>query len=97
MDSDLVTRQSVIELLECYSFSSGIIEVVKDLPTAAALDELKACPFCGGEARLFVDNGVCVICTKCKARTRTMADTTTDAHPSGSVREVISRWNRRTE
>lgn len=67
-------------------------ETVKGTPL-----ELKACPFCGGEARLFANDGVCVICTECKAQTRTLADTTTGAHPCNSVRAVISRWNRRTE
>ena len=35
--------------------------------------ELKSCPFCGGEARLFVNNGVRVLCNKCHASSEILA------------------------
>ena len=35
---------------------------------------LKPCPFCGGEAVLFVENGVQVICLSCGVRTSLIAD-----------------------
>lgn len=34
--------------------------------------KLKSCPFCGGDARLFVNNGVEVQCTKCGIHTETL-------------------------
>lgn len=36
--------------------------------------ELKSCPFCGGEARLFVNDGVRVLCNKCHASSEILAD-----------------------
>lgn len=36
--------------------------------------KLKSCPFCGGDARLFVNNGVEVQCTKCGIHTETLID-----------------------
>lgn len=35
---------------------------------------LKPCSFCGGEAVLFVENGVQVICLSCGVRTSLIAD-----------------------
>lgn len=61
--------------------------------------ELKKCPFCGGNARLFVDNGVMVICTKCKARTKNVIDTSplNRTCKKTAVEIVINAWNRRYE
>ena len=56
--------------------------------------ELKSCPFCGGKARLFVDSGVRVLCTKCYASTRILTDEY--LYESVAVETVINNWNRRT-
>lgn len=57
--------------------------------------ELKSCPFCGGKARLLVNNGARVICTKCYASTRIMSDKI--EYDSNAVETVIEAWNRRHE
>lgn len=49
--------------------------------------ELKPCPFCGEKARLFVSNGVRVLCTKCGATTWTAAD----SERGGEVRMRTAR------
>ena len=54
--------------------------------------ELKSCPFCGGKARLFVSNGVRVLCTKCGATTWTAADS--ERVGTSAVEDVIKAWNR---
>lgn len=56
--------------------------------------ELQPCPFCGGKARLFVNSGARVICTKCYASTRIMSDEI--EYDSSAVATVIESWNRRT-
>ena len=55
--------------------------------------ELKSCPFCGGEARLFVDDGVRVLCTKCRASSKILVDS--ECYKTRAVEKVIEAWNRR--
>ena len=55
--------------------------------------ELKSCPFCGGEAMLFVNDGVRVLCTKCGATTRILVDG--ERVETNAVENVIKAWNRR--
>lgn len=68
--------------------------------------ELKPCPFCGREAKLFVsDNGVCVRCTResCGCRTRYYDDVSSyivdgwREYETTAVDDAIEAWNRRTE
>lgn len=55
--------------------------------------ELKLCPFCGGKARLFVNGGVRVICSKCYVGTRILTDHM--EYESNAVEMVVEAWNRR--
>ena len=55
--------------------------------------ELKPCPFCGGKARLFVNGGVRVICSKCYAGTKSLTDNM--GYESNAVETVVEAWNRR--
>lgn len=57
--------------------------------------ELKSCPFCGGKARLLVNDGVRVICSKCYAGTMIQRDSV--ERESNSVEMVVEAWNRRVE
>lgn len=59
---------------------------------------LRPCPFCGGEAVLFVDDGVRVICLECRAQTSTLADRLYDnSIGKGSIKTVVNAWNRRAD
>ena len=74
------------------------------------MPELKPCPFCGEEARLYVsEGGVCVMCTGgfskgCGCRTGWYSD---DSYIDGingwrkvketAVNRAISAWNRRVD
>lgn len=49
--------------------------------------ELKSCPFCGGEARLFVNDGVRVLCNKCHASSEILADS--ECYKTSAVEKVI--------
>lgn len=55
--------------------------------------DLKPCPFCGGKARLFVNGGVRVICSKCYVGTMILTDNM--EYESNAVETVIEAWNRR--
>lgn len=59
--------------------------------------KLKSCPFCGGDARLFVNNGVEVQCTKCGIHTETLIDTPNrcGSKSSHAIERVIEKWNSR--
>ena len=58
--------------------------------------KLKRCPFCGGEAVLFADNGVRVICSSCGAQTARSSDYVMRGAPTGNaIYRVATRWNRR--
>lgn len=62
---------------------------------------LKPCPFCGGKAVLFVENGVQVMCLSCGVRTSIYTDAAFQKGLSqeriitDSVDRVIEEWNRR--
>lgn len=62
---------------------------------------LKSCPFCGGKAALFVENGVQVVCLSCGVRTSSKADriyqkgVSQEKIATDSVDSVIEEWNRR--
>lgn len=57
--------------------------------------ELKPCPFCGEKARLFVNNGVRVLCNKCHASSEILVDS--EYYKTSAVEKVIEAWNRRAE
>ena len=57
--------------------------------------DLKPCPFCGGKARLFVNDGVRAICSKCYAGTMILTDNM--EYESNAVETVIEAWNRRAD
>lgn len=57
--------------------------------------ELKSCPFRGGEARLFVDDGVRVFYTKCRASSKILVDS--KCYETRAVEKVIEAWSRRAE
>ena len=55
--------------------------------------ELKPCPFCGGKARLFVNGGVRVVCTRCYVSTMVLKDKL--EYDSSAVESSVKTWNRR--
>ena len=63
--------------------------------------KLKACPFCDGDARLWVwseGGGVCVRCTSCWCQTATRSDDALLRPPiRPAVERVIEEWNRRAK
>lgn len=55
--------------------------------------ELKPCPFCGGEPRLFVNGGVRVLCTRCYVGTIILTDEI--ERDNSAVERVTEMWDRR--
>lgn len=60
--------------------------------------ELKPCPFCGGKAKLFVNDGVRVLCVKCRATSKILVDEYNGFEiRTNAVRDVVEAWNRRAD
>ena len=61
--------------------------------------KLKPCPFCGGEAIVFVaqDHGVRVACINCVCGTFWAQDSSTAvfANKPSAIARVVDAWNRR--
>ena len=58
--------------------------------------KLESCPFCGGEAMIFVSESVCVMCKKCHCQTFPRADgCIAEAEKNNALESVINAWNRR--
>ena len=54
------------------------------------MDELKACPFCGGEAKIYLGCNyrvAYVVCLNCRIEGR----------PMNSADDAITAWNKRAE
>ena len=75
-------------------------------------NELKPCPFCGGEADvkyqpIYMDYGVCIFCTECKARSKFFPYDCKYTYFHGEKNVYISKeqaknkaielWNRRAD
>lgn len=59
------------------------------------ITQLKPCPFCGGKARLLVDEGVKVICEECGCKTEEYKDR--PYVDEIAVFAALERWNRREQ
>lgn len=70
------------------------VAVREDEEKVAVMDkyELGPYPFCGGKARLWVDGGVRVICSKCYVSTMNLTDSI--GYESNAVETVVAAWNR---
>lgn len=54
------------------------------------------CPYCLCQAKITVENGVSVVCTHCKARTKTLFDKVPFILPGETATEqVVKSWNTR--
>lgn len=58
--------------------------------------KLKPCPFCGGEAEIYVNGGVTVRCKNCYCGT-TFKEDDYPRMSKSAVERSIEEWNRRDE
>lgn len=66
--------------------------------TNESYPELRLCPVCGGEARLYVQDGVRVMCPKCRATSKILVDDYNGFEiRTNAVEDVIEAWNRRID
>ena len=62
------------------------------------MEELKVCPFCGGEAVVYINDGVRVMCRECGAMSKCLVDGYSQGKPNGNaLKAVIEAWNKRTQ
>ena len=64
------------------------------------MSELKPCPFCGGEAKIFTfyKGGLCVKCMNCYNQTHVWIDECiADAQKKSAFEKAVAAWNRRVE
>lgn len=61
------------------------------------MPELKPCSFCGGNAELFVDEGVRVLCRRCGVSTGPMTDSLAFDGPTNAIRIVVEIWSAQVE
>lgn len=61
--------------------------------------KLKPCPFCGSEAKVYIDNGVQIVCgsVHCGARTPCLTDKEFLPKESRALELAISIWNARAK
>ena len=60
--------------------------------------ELKKCPFCGGEAKVFVNDCVVIKCMKCHVQTTPRQDfCIADCEKFNAFEKAVEDWNRRPE
>ena len=62
--------------------------------------ELKPCPYCGHEARVYCRDGVRIKCPNCGCETPNLSDRPSERWESGkenALEIVIKKWNRRVK
>jgi hypothetical protein len=62
------------------------------------MEELKECPFCGGEAKIYSssDGGICVKCMECGCQSSYDCDLCLDdCLKRNAFEHVVKAWNRR--